>query len=122
MDRIIFIDRPDAYNRKNAFIAHFKKINSKERLIKELGNKLRFPDYYGLNWDALSDCLRDFHWINNRNIVLVHDEIPNLDELDWRTYIHILINAIESWEEEGGKRFEVVFPKNFSDLIAEYLR
>jgi hypothetical protein len=32
-------------------------------LLADLGKALRFPDYYGDNWDALDECLRDLEWL-----------------------------------------------------------
>ena len=75
-----------------------------------------FPDYFGLNWDALSECLRDFHWITEKGIVLVHDELPAIDEASLQTYLNIIIDAVNDWKEGEEHYLEIVFPKN-----AEYL-
>jgi RNAse (barnase) inhibitor barstar len=34
-------------------------IRSQEDLFRELARVLEFPDYFGHNWDAVSDCLSD---------------------------------------------------------------
>lgn len=35
------------------------QIKSKSSLHELLYEKIKFPDYYGMNWDAFWDCIRD---------------------------------------------------------------
>jgi hypothetical protein len=35
------------------------RILSKPDFLREIGGVLRFPDYFGHNWDALVDCMTD---------------------------------------------------------------
>jgi len=34
-----------------------KNVNSKAGFLKKVADGLEFPDYFGMNWDALADCL-----------------------------------------------------------------
>jgi RNAse (barnase) inhibitor barstar len=36
-----------------------ESIRSKDDLLRGLAEAMRFPDYFGMNWDAVIDCLRD---------------------------------------------------------------
>ena len=121
MKGVIFINNPENYNPDSSFVAHITNINSKEELFKILNIKLMLPDYFGFNWDALSDCLRDFHWITYQDIVLVHDELPTLDEITLNIYIQVLIDAVNDWKEGEEHYFEIVFPKNTENLLSRYL-
>ena len=76
-----------------------------------------FPDYFGFNWDALSECIRDFHWITQQGIVLVHDELPAIDEASLLIYMNILIDAVNDWKEGEEHYLEIVFPKNAENLL-----
>jgi RNAse (barnase) inhibitor barstar len=35
-------------------------VKSRDELHTLLAEKLNFPDYYGMNWDAFDECIRDF--------------------------------------------------------------
>lgn len=41
------------------FVGSLRGIRTPERLIDELSRTLDLPDYFGRNWDALDECLRD---------------------------------------------------------------
>ena len=111
MKEIKFVDNPQSYNPINAFVAHLSDMNNKDELFNQLSDKLQLPSYFGFNWDALSDCIRDFHWIDQIGIALVHDDFPALDEKTMTTYLQILLEAIENWKDEDEHYFEIVFPK-----------
>ena len=36
------------------------KYNSKEELLNAIAESLHFPSYFGVNYDALEDCLKEF--------------------------------------------------------------
>lgn len=95
-------------------------MSSKEDLFKQLNEKLELPDYFGFNWDGLSDCLRDFHWIEQQGIVLVHDDFPKLDKRELEIYLQVLVNAVQDWKEGDEHFLEVVFSEKAKDLIPQY--
>ena len=35
------------------------KILTREDLLRGIAGAMQFPDYFGMNWDAVIDCLRD---------------------------------------------------------------
>lgn len=116
MKNIIFVAESKSYNPNDAFVAHLSLISSKDELLKQLSDKLFFPDYFGFNWDALFDCLRDFHWVNQYKIVLIHDDCIRLDKQDLRVYLQILIDATKYWEESKEHNLEVVFSSKEPDF------
>lgn len=98
--------------KKDSFVVVFdKNINSKDELLRTFKDDLKFP-YFGNNWDALLDCLRNLDWINNNDIVIYHEEIPNLNEKDLDTYIEILCYAVSAWREDSSKSFSIYFNNN----------
>lgn len=94
----------------NVFYASITSpIQDKMALFKELYDILDFPGYFGFNWDALNDCLRDFCWINSYEIILAHEVLPSLSIQDFVIYLDILRDAIALWKKENEHSFEVWF-------------
>lgn len=95
----------------NRYVARLPaQLATKEELLQALFEQLRLPGYFGFNWDALSDCLRDFHWLGSRTVVLVHADLPRLTPKEYRTYLAVLAEAVDSWQPEEDHEFRVVFP------------
>ncbi|MDO8610232.1 MAG: barstar family protein [bacterium] len=105
--------------KKKSFIAVLKEnINNKNDLFKNLAEILHFPSYFGKNWDALWDLLNDFHWIKQKEIILLHEDLPSMkDGEDMKTYINILNDAALSWKPNEAHRFLVIFPENSRETI-----
>jgi RNAse (barnase) inhibitor barstar len=122
MKTFIYTNNID-YPNNNSLIVHIECANSKKELLAYISEKLYFPEYFGFNWDALFDCLSDFHWIKEKNIILVHDILPNLSKSDFETYVKILfdcINDLDNCHDMNEHIFEVIFPtmhKNFIENI-----
>ena len=75
-------------------------IRSKADLLAVLASAGHFPDYFGGNWDALQDCLRDLSWIGNRKVVVVHSDLPLRENpAECRTYLEILQTVLADWAE-----------------------
>lgn len=120
MKGLKFIKNPQAFISDADFVAHLSGISSKDELLKQLSKKLNFPEYFGHNWDALSDCLRDFHWIEQQKIILVHDDCPQLNEHELSTYLQVLFEAVQDWKKGEEHSLETVFPESIRRLVKQY--
>lgn len=101
-------------------MVHLLNVNNKDELFEQLSNKLKLPDYFGFNWDALYSCLTDLHWVKQQGVVLVHDSIPAFDEKNMASYIKTLNEAVKDWREGEEHFLEVVFPEQDKDLIQKH--
>ena len=68
--------------------------------LEALGRALDLPDYYGVNWDALEECLGDFSWRSGPIRLFLHhaDAIPT-GLLD--TLIAVFSEAAAEWSRQG---------------------
>jgi hypothetical protein len=85
-------------------------IRSAAELLQAWYDHLELPGYFGFNWDALSDCLRDLHWVGERDVRVHHAELPALPEAELCTYLEVLAEAIASWVDGDAHRLHVSFP------------
>jgi RNAse (barnase) inhibitor barstar len=86
-------------------------IRTCEDLFLRLAQEMSFPNYFGMNWDALDECLRDMTWLPAKGYVLFCIGAEDL----WRRDPRIAGDMVESWlfaaEEwrKTGKPFHLVF-------------
>jgi hypothetical protein len=73
---------------------------------------LTLRGYFGFNWNALFDCLRDFHWVSQGRVVIVHDTFPALPQSELKTYLEVLRDAVLDWKPGEAHSLEVVFDEN----------
>lgn len=117
-----FTDKLIAANLRDTYVARLPaKIATKEELMRALYEYLQFPSYFGFNWDALLDCLRDFHWIESRTVVLLHADLPKLTPGECQIYLEILAEAVNSWQPGEDHNFKVFFPTTVHAKIAAML-
>lgn len=78
--------------------------DSKAECLARVAAALRFPSWFGHNWDALADCLGDLSWLPGEGyvIVLEHaDRFRVAAEHDFVTLLEIFQQAAEEWAAEG---------------------
>jgi hypothetical protein len=74
------------------------EMTDKTQLMQEFAAVLNFPDYFGGNWDALQDCLKDVSWLDEdaTHCVLLFDR---WEKCTSPALIDILQDAVAGWAE-----------------------
>lgn len=107
---------------KTTFSAHVPAgISTSDALLTELSERLRFPDYFGGNWNALVECLGDLEWLPPGDVVLIHEDVPNLDEAELTYYLNIVAEAARDSAGASDHRLRVVFPVDGKFKVARIL-
>jgi RNAse (barnase) inhibitor barstar len=47
----------------NTTTVSMSQVHTKEQLLDSLAQAFRFPSYFGRNWDALDESMRDLSWM-----------------------------------------------------------
>lgn len=117
-----FIDGSASYDTSEVFFARLDPlISNTDELLRSLYYLLWFPGYFGFNWNALEDCLRDFNWIKEEKIIIVHDALPNISNNDLKIYLEILRDTVLDWYSYEQHTLEVVFQKRDREHITNIL-
>jgi hypothetical protein len=74
---------------------------TKAELMERLAGALKFPDWFGGNWDALEDCLTE-----TRGYLLFRD-FEGLAADDLGVLLDVLAAVAEYWSERGEPFFAV---------------
>jgi RNAse (barnase) inhibitor barstar len=77
-------------------------IRDKQTLFADLARLFDFPDYFGKNWDALTDCLSDLNWLDPQpqRIVLIWKQplaLYDASTEDFLTALRVLNAVIDRW-------------------------
>ncbi|MFF2078302.1 barstar family protein [Kitasatospora sp. NPDC058162] len=87
------------------------EMGNEQGLFEQMSVRLRFPVYFGWNWNALSDCLRDLKWVPaDHYLIIIERSALMLQECaeDRETLLGILNTAGRRWGREmdqSGKSF-----------------
>ena len=98
-------------------------ISHKEELFAQLATRLRFPAYFGHNWDSLEECLRDFSWLAAPRIVIAHHDLPLASsKTDQQIYLRILVSALQHWRGSDLLALTITFPATAKSSVTTRLR
>ncbi|MFB6448777.1 barstar family protein [Bradyrhizobium tunisiense] len=110
---------PDATIRANVP----RNIAHKTALLVTIATQLRFPNYFGGNWDALEECICDLSWLPTGLVLVKHDDLPLVDDMrNAIVYVTILNSATRKMSKSEQHPLSIVFPAQYRDQVLWLLR
>ena len=82
------------------FAIDASELLDKQSFIDALKEKLNFPEYFGNNWDAVVDMLRDLSWMPASGYVLLITGLERLqaeNEEEYRIALDVLHDGAQFW-------------------------
>lgn len=76
----------------------------KNAFLKTVAKSLRFPDYFGHNWDAFYDCLIDLEHEKGEGILVLLREASGFaraEQEEFAAAVDSLQDAADFWDEDG---------------------
>jgi RNAse (barnase) inhibitor barstar len=92
-----------------------RDISDKDQFLKQAALILRFPEYFGNNWDAFADCLTDMSWLEADGFVILYDQFDPFAEhspRQFETALEILKESTEFWRNQGKALFVLLGGKS----------
>ena len=98
-------------------------IRSKQKLLRTLADQLQLPAYFGRNWDALEECLRNLSWLPAGSVQISHRDLPLPPGSHERwSYVQVLHAATRHWQLSLVNRLVCRFPAQTTEEIQALLR
>ncbi len=100
------------------------RLASKTGLLGRAARALRFPEWFGKNWDALNDCLTDLSWLDGKGWVIIFENAKSLSERKPQVFqnaVEVFQSASDYWRR-AGKPFWVLFhgPKDWASSLERF--
>jgi RNAse (barnase) inhibitor barstar len=76
---------------------------NKDEMLTAVGRALRFPEWFGHNWDALTDCLLDMGWLPATGYMVILDHCDGIHghaEGDFVKLMQVFQEAAATWRED----------------------
>jgi len=83
-----------------AFYLNGRIIKDKADFLRVASAAMDFPPYFGYNWDAFEECIRDLAWAPAQGYVLLYDRVWQMalpDHGAWQVACAILTDAVAYW-------------------------
>jgi RNAse (barnase) inhibitor barstar len=92
-----------------------QEIRNKQQFLKQAALVLRFPEYFGNNWDAFADCLTDMSWHEEDGFVILYDHFDSFAQHsphEFEKALDIFKESTEFWQDQGKRLLVLLHGKS----------
>jgi len=85
------------------FKVDLSKVATKEDFLSSVSKTLKFPSYFGMNWDAFEECLTDFEWCTSAGYVIVLQAVEAFSQKipgEFKIARTIFKSAVKYWKTQ----------------------
>ena len=96
-----------------------QQVDAKGLLFDIYNKSLRFPDYFGWNWDAFFECMVTLPETRSKEIIIIHKDLPfESNKEDQKTYIWLLQEILLDYNKTQTKSIKIFFPSFLEEFIS----
>ena len=98
------LDAVAAHNGQLIFRVSLSRAADRDDALQVIGRVLAFPEWFGVNLDALHDCLVDMGWRPAQGYIILLEHCENLllnDEAGFGMLLKVFADAAEEWRSQG---------------------
>lgn len=90
----------------NKIIINLNKVWGKGGFFNLLKDELAFPDYFGNNWDAADECIRDLCWLDSVTTICFRnaEKLRSRNNLLYNDIMLFIKMSQEYWEKETSRK------------------
>jgi len=95
-----------------------KTARTKKEFLQLAARDLKFPEYFGNNWDAFEDCLTDPDWHNRPGLLIFWDNFDAISDHSpdaFRTALQIFQDSAKFWADMKRGFLVLLHGKHVSD-------
>ena len=97
-------------------------VTSKDQLMSETSKSLGFPKWFGANWDAFRDLLRDFSWARSSGYVVIFRDanvLASAAPKDFQVLVQVAAEVSQDWRQwEVPFHFVFTGPAELTNVVA----
>jgi len=78
--------------------------HDKEGFLTDASRAMRFPDWFGGNWDAFADCLKDLSWLQAKGWVVILEKSKHFcggHGHEFKEAMGIMAESAAYWRSQG---------------------